>query len=414
MDDPQYYTAFEPAIHLDPATRGAEWEHHLHRAIAEQLESKGLSAKPGEPSSAVPVRHVRLTPNAEGITGSLLLIRTVSGIGLCVTTPAPPTEAELQRWQRVVDQAQASFGSPTETYEWSAVIDCMLPHHGAQELSEGGAIGPLSLEPLSMRRQYMTPTRSRTLNGQTLHWSFPVRISGTSDGYDWTAASLVAGDRLHSLLCLLAVAWGYPWVVVDGPTSKEYGTPEVSAWPWWQTPSEYDAADTGENLGRTHVELPAWGEVGWSSLASDSILRNSVSAYREGMLLQDEHPSFALVAFVAAIEGIGQKLRKPERCAECRQITEATSRFRQAATLVAEDDELGAVDEVAKLRGTTAHQGTLHGYESMIGAMPMVSWFQHDPSTVFERHVYTMRAIASRLLKRSLQGVELTSTDGEQ
>jgi hypothetical protein len=108
--------------------------------------------------------------------------------------------------------------------------------------------------------------------------------------------------------------------------------------------------------------VPEWGTTAWSRLEEDSLLDAALGAYLEGLSIKDEHPSFALVAFVTVFDVIGQKLDKPTRCPTCRQVTRATARARQAMRLVMSEGELKGL-RVPSVRSDTAHGGGLHGHE---------------------------------------------------
>lgn len=67
----------------------------------------------------------------------------------------------------------------------------------------------------------------------------------------------------------------------------------------------------------------------------------------QGVAIQDWHPSFALLAYVASIETIGEKLSKPKRCPQCNQVLGSMSRFRQALVKVRSDDEANGTGQWA-------------------------------------------------------------------
>lgn len=143
----------------------------------------------------------------------------------------------------------------------------------------------------------------------------------------------------------------------------------------------------------------------------DPVVANAAGSFREGLLFTDEHPSWAIVAFMAAIDGIGLKLNKPVRCRECTQVTEATSRFQQAADLVKrpEEGDTDTLKRCIKRRGATAHQGELHGNESLLGAFARPSAFTLDPGMQAARDVYALRRMARALLLHALKGYDLRS-----
>ncbi len=54
--------------------------------------------------------------------------------------------------------------------------------------------------------------------------------------------------------------------------------------------------------------MPDWIGSAWDAAATKQLASDALSAYYEGLLLKDDHPSVALLASVAAIEAVGQTL----------------------------------------------------------------------------------------------------------
>jgi len=101
-------------------------------------------------------------------------------------------------------------------------------------------------------------------------------------------------------------------------------------------------------------------------------------------------------------------LQKPKRCPECHNVLGATSRFKQAADLVATPEDVPVIKRIVDRRSETAHQGALHGYESVLGRF-LSSFFQPEPEQAFERDAWSMRRIARALLLRALIDGDITS-----
>lgn len=169
-----------------------------------------------------------------------------------------------------------------------------------------------------------------------------------------------AAKELHRLRGLLALAWDKNWTVRDFPRPEELPLPE------WLGPRPASHGPEDDNLEVISVRIPDWLEGAWYRLEEDLVLVSALSAHLEGVAIQDWHPSFALIAYVASIEAIGQKLAKPERCKECGQILGATSRFRQAVAEVLTNAEAVGY---SKLRSGTVHAAVLHGDEELFGAL---------------------------------------------
>jgi hypothetical protein len=101
-----------------------------------------------------------------------------------------------------------------------------------------------------------------------------------------------------------------------------------------------------------------------------------LSAYYQGVGLLDEHPSFAVVAFVAAIEEIGKLViesEKPELCPTCkRPKLSSRTLFRKTLELVRSPERATELaDNLYPWRSATAHSGHLFGYETAFGDQPI-------------------------------------------
>src|SRR5437588_10563612 len=107
----------------------------------------------------------------------------------------------------------------------------------------------------------------------------------------------------------------------------------------------------------------------WDIAACDNGVDRALSVYHEGLLLKERHPSFALVAFTAAIEAVGTRIWEPPRCRACGVVMKSAERFRNALRLVAPQK----ADDLGRLyghRSKTVHAGHLHGSELFFGPLP--------------------------------------------
>jgi hypothetical protein len=89
--------------------------------------------------------------------------------------------------------------------------------------------------------------------------------------------------------------------------------------------------------------------------------------HQEGLRLEYEHPSFALIAFIASIETIGGKLFDVSRCERCGAVLGSTDRFRKTLRIVLSEEEAKVLDKAYTPRSKTAHAGVLHGMETVFG-----------------------------------------------
>jgi hypothetical protein len=111
-----------------------------------------------------------------------------------------------------------------------------------------------------------------------------------------------------------------------------------------------------------------------------------------------------LLAYVAAIEGLGSKiveLKKCSCCDECDAITGSARRFRQALWLVLTKAESKALDSLYGQRSKTAHEGSLHAGEIGFGSWGRPQMFgSQDKSSDFRyRQLWSLRAASAKLIE---------------
>jgi hypothetical protein len=300
-----------------------------------------------------------------------------------------------------------------ETFEWTAILgpDVRAWSNPHQRLVDAGSVGTVHLEPGGIRMMETLPIRTPPqLQAYQDVWSYPIRVRGTVDLHPAEIREpLPAQERgqepvsrhgtfaLHRLRGILALAWDGNWLVRDFPRIREVPIPQHIGRA--QYAPRDNSSTTWEDLP---VTVPEWGTTAWSRLEEDPVLDAALRAYLEALSIQDEHPSLALVAFVTVFEVIGQKLDEPERCATCRQVTLATTRFRQAIGLVLSKDEIERLN-VPNVRSDTAHRGELHGHEVVSSGLLD---FHGDPNqTQWDFATKTLRPVreaAKRLLLQYL------------
>jgi hypothetical protein len=124
--------------------------------------------------------------------------------------------------------------------------------------------------------------------------------------------------------------------------------------------------------------------------------RNALTAYYEGLLVEDSHPSLALLAFVAAIEAVGKELHPSAR---------PTERFQRALRLVATEPEADVLRRAYAARSETVHEAAIHGREAARGAPSLPSFFGLDPFSGFELEVVgQLNRLSRNLLHLALRG----------
>lgn len=390
-----YLAQLRATINIDWAAQGNEWVTHLYAALhATGNDGVGFTLQP--PTEEEPYYSGRYTGSS--LKTHLRTITTDAGLLLFVGGEDPEiVEAEMPTWLDCAAIAAQKLGS-TGSFGWSAVI---APHPSAitsnevHHLTDDIAVTPLRLRPGGVKcAEFIT---QRGTGGGLLHITYPIVVEGRSDGYSWERAQHAAARTLHSLRSALAVAWNEPFTLLRVPRPDTIGPVEVPSVVglMLETFDEW-VASTGNDPEPFTVS--DWLEGAIALFEADPAVADAAGAYLEGLTLLNEHPSMALVAFVAALDGLGAKLNKPERCPECKMITGASSRFRQAVGLVGTEDEVAFANKRLTERSGTAHKGELYGGESYLGSWARGGPFGMEAHVVFETHVTMMQNIARRAL----------------
>jgi hypothetical protein len=165
--------------------------------------------------------------------------------------------------------------------------------------------------------------------------------------------------------------------------------------------------ETDDNWSREMVTFPEWADKAWEALQSQPPLGIALHAYHQGLDLMEAFPSYALLAFVGAIEGIGamsEPLRRCECCPNCSIKIGSARRFRRTLQLVLSRKEANELSDVYEYRSQTAHEGRLHGDELSRGTGGGARVFTPRPASDAFRYqtVWKMRAAAQQLLLHHL------------
>ena len=218
-------------------------------------------------------------------------------------------------------------------------------------------------------------------------------VEGTASGYDWWAASEAATRDLNRLCALMTVSLGRAWTVRQSPGMVEGDEAEIVIPEHGPFERHYGTTD----LARSDVAVPNWLDQAWDVVVDDQLGSDALSAHYEGMLIKDAHPSIALLAFVSAIEAVGQKRLPTDRCKCCKQVTENAERFRRASMLVVSEEEATALKRMAYgSRSTTVHASKVHGREAIRGSPSLGNFVGLATVRQLER---ASRQLVQRLLR---------------
>jgi len=232
--------------------------------------------------------------------------------------------------------------------------------------------------------------------------SWPILVEARHTGYNWDAASKAAAFELHRLGALLSLVFGECLVVREAPAPVEWGVRQVPDRLWWQHRADDEVSPSPEP--RNVVTVSEWVAGAWQRMQQRPRLAHAVAVHHEGLRAQVEHPSLALVAFIASVEAVAGLLFKEERCSKCRNHRDVAARFRATLCLVTSDEESMRLGAAYAPRSSTVHQGRLHGSETTpTPGVVGFSWGQ-DPVREFEWGLWSMRGVSRDLLRRAIRG----------
>jgi len=192
---------------------------------------------------------------------------------------------------------------------------------------------------------------------------WPIIVEGRSMETNWPKVDREAARALHRLASLVSLEWVEPLQVRIGPQSGAFPPQFPDD---WMAPNDSRFGPNPQVGLRDEQPLPEWLQGAWSILETNDPKGDAAAAlslWHEGVLLQPEHPSFALVAFVASVEQMGKLLEPRKRG--------YAPRFWNALRGAVSQSEFAALKmiDVYKLRSEIAHGSRVHGLETIYGAV---------------------------------------------
>jgi hypothetical protein len=395
MDQP-----FDGPLDVDLSTEGAEWQHHLSTALREVVSFDVFGGSRREVLVPGGVwEFVEYQARDSTLTSRLWI--TFQDRRVFIVGDGAEEEAQVSPWVHAVTEATTRMTQQHPTFMWAAVIgpspDAHLTGTG---LAEPATVGPLELRPGGVRHvEYVRPLVP-SFSSRGVFQSWPVIVEGTANGYNWYAAQEVTIRDLNRLCALLSVSTDRAWVVRQSPGERDVMSitiPETGP---------FEQHHGTEEMAHQDVSVPDWLSSAWDVAVSEQLASDALSAYYEGVLIQDEHPSIALLAFVASIEAVGETLLAPERCQCCRAVKNSAERFRRALCLVVSDEEAQALKKRAYgPRSATVHRAQFHGREAVRGAPHLANFFGIEPPYRFEIDtVRQLERVSRQLVQRLLKG----------
>ncbi len=395
---------FRRKLNVQWQKEGDEWAHYLFDALDQIIGLKAHTARTCPPSDDMPGSYVEYIPTHEKFRSRLRILLLKDGIYALVAMDGAPSDEDLAPWVAAINVATERLGENQPGFPWNAVIGPGPQSESSdQDLEAPCSIGPLHLHPGGILFSEYREPHVPSLYARSTFSSWPAIVDGVARGYKWDMASKFACRDLHRLCGILSVAWNRCWVLKHSPQPADHGSIEIPNQPWWMKPEENRIINE-QQIPRTRVPIPDWAASAWELIERNRYLADALNAHYEGLLLQYQHPSFALIAFLGSIEGLGTSLYKVERCEACQSVKGSAERFRRTLRLVVSEQEAKQLGTAYTPRSQTAHVGRLHGMETVFGSMDF-GFFTRLSEEPFEWGiVYRLRQASRKLLLNALTG----------
>lgn len=263
---------------------------------------------------------------------------------------------------RAVQRACQLAAAKASDFEWSALLSQtprMLSHPSRLE-------GTLHIGTMTLRATdtdftdlvYHHESSNSMSSSYKTQVSRPIWVMGRTNASSMESAINRAGRELRRLCGLLAVAWNVPYEIAVTPMPQyDQGPPQYRTRPGIRLVQEAQPVEKWQ----AHP-VPAGIDEAWSQSEKEE-LTAALDMFLEGEYVRSRHPSLSAVAYVAAIEAIGNTLFTAEACKCCKSIPGATKKYKASIRLVVSEQFARRLDRVYGWRSTTVHKGSLHSTE---------------------------------------------------
>lgn len=397
---------FEP---VDWSTSADEWLHCLALCNSEMGSEVSFAGHRRDATTQPFIEVTSERPDRSHPDTVMLLLPTEDGLEILLGGREEDIDEEIATmWATAVRCATNRLGTTSTELEWTAIIGTPAEgHYGGRFALEAVArIGPFELSPGGRPLTQLTRnTAGVSLYSAGIRHSWPVLVRGRHTGFNWPSAQKRGSFELRRLCALLSLDTDYhPWTILEAAAPLDWGERQVP-----ESGRPAYSAEPHAGIG----EAPAapeslWMPSNWIASAWDEMTRrpwlaHAVVMHHEGQLLDDEHPSLALVAYVSAIEAISNHLFDDDRCETCGNYLHVAARFRETVALVVGTYQAAGLATAYGNRSTSVHRAMLHGSDSAPGAMFGSIW--NNPEQTFDTQVVmSMRAASKELLVLALQG----------
>lgn len=266
----------------------------------------------------------------------------------------------------------------------AAAVD-QTPHDKTRRLAVPESLGDVRLVPGGQLFVEYDRSEPLALDGIMEHESWPILVEGTTPALVHLEHDVATATRVVRAAVLLSVAWKEPWVVRSAPFRSQAKPPKVPE-SWRPPPGEIFDPPLALRLIEDDPDaypakrLPSWMGDAWSLVEQDARIWNAALAWHEGLVLQSRHPSFAVVAYVSAVEALSHsKLACDRLDIAIKKRTTSRARVETMLGIVMSGEQASSVvDSIWKSRNTTSHDASLFGFEASLGAVSPLTIKFHD------------------------------------
>jgi hypothetical protein len=380
-----------------------QWLHHVGPSLSNG-ESGYRSTGYRYDATTQPFIELSAVRGTQSVDTRLLVAPLADGLAVFLGgCDADPEQEACDAWIAASHEATTSLGSSGSTFEWTALLGPPTPGTMAAvpHLGESIRIGPalLNPQPEHVFELGASPTNPSLSTCTSAHW-WPILAEGSHVGYSWNAASKKVAFDLHRVCSLLSVALDVCAVVREAPAPRQWGIRKAPPRLSWQKENDFLSAQAAHAASAPVQVFPVDLVSSWDEMTSRPWLAHAIGAYHEGLLTDSTHPSLALIAYVAAIESVANRLFTQSRCPTCNAQEQVAGRFRAALKLVLDESEAERLGGAYNPRSLTVHQGRLHGFETVPGS---AGFGFHNPEHGFFVTVRQMRRAARELLLLALR-----------
>lgn len=414
------YEPFNDFLVVDYEQQGDQWLDALGNALQQKIPNasgRGLSSKQASAEFQYPhlelvIRETKASTSVPADTPTLKIVPLTQQDGtkalyVVLAAKRPINDEDKKVWTECLNEATAKLEEANPEFEWAAVLgQANDPRHQKYSLKRKFTVGDVTAR--SGGRQYSDDHLSSSpphFNSRSFAISWPIVIEGKSKGYDWSVASRQAGIDTHKIAVLLSLAWNSTWYLLQSPIPASHGALKIPPTSPFGSPLMGKRRQPHFPQPRTPKIAPKWALKAWDTLDKDSDIDAATTAYYQGLMMEEKHPSFALIAFIASIEIIGKKI-VGEKCVCCGKRTGSNQAFRAGVSAVVSDKRKAKeLYLLYESRSGTAHDGELHANEEVLGYLSFPSMFTQDSKSMF---VFTdlqkAKAVSRKLLIAALKG----------